>query len=62
MDETARKFDEALAWLRAQDALTDDVRAAFTEKLPWVPRSAQDSLWVAVRPARAAGYRRATVS
>ena len=52
MDETARKFEEAIGWLREQGALTDDVRAQFAEMLPWLPKSAQDGLWnLAKRPA-----------
>jgi len=51
MDETARKFEEAMAWLREQDALTDDVRAQFAEMLPWLPKSAQDGLWRLAHPA-----------
>ena len=50
MDETARKFEEAMAWLREQDALTDDVRAQFAEMLPWLPKSAQDGLWRLAHP------------
>ena len=49
MDETARKFEEAMAWLREQEALTDDVRAQFAEMLPWLPKSAQDGLWKLTR-------------
>ena len=55
MDETARKFEEAMAWLREQDALTDDVRAQFAEMLPWLPKSAQDGLWRLAHPATGTG-------
>jgi hypothetical protein len=50
MDEAARNFDEAVAWLRSVEVLDDQARAELSVRLPWVPKSAQDQFFALVKP------------
>jgi hypothetical protein len=54
MDEAARNFDEAVAWLRGVEVLDDQARAELSVRLPWVPKSAQDGFYALVKPAEVA--------
>lgn len=45
MDEAGRALDAAILWLRTVSSLDDDNRAQLAERLPWLPRGAQDAFF-----------------